>query len=211
MIKSKVLVIGAGTLSRLHVSMLDQHEKYEAAGFAEDEVKYGYSGRPLPVLGSTSELRMIMDKHHIQFAVVAVGDNKTRERLFMMASGAGYEILNLVHPSAIVAKEVYLNGFGITIMPGAIVNPGTMILSGALINTKASIDHDCLIHEFVHLAPGASLAGCVIVGMRTLIGLNAAVNSRVEIGSDCIVVSGGNVFKNMANGERLKHTPLRRL
>jgi UDP-3-O-[3-hydroxymyristoyl] glucosamine N-acyltransferase len=41
-------------------------------------------------------------------------------------------------------------------MANAVINAGTFIKDGVIINTSASIDHDCLIDDFAHISPNCS-------------------------------------------------------
>ena len=44
-----------------------------------------------------------------------------------------------------------------------------------IVNTGASVDHECVIGDAVHLAPGARLAGRVTVGEAAWVGIGAVV------------------------------------
>jgi acetyltransferase EpsM len=46
-------------------------------------------------------------------------------------------------------------------MAGAILNPDVVIGKHCIINT-IYCEHDCILDDFVHVAPRASLAGCII-------------------------------------------------
>ena len=49
-------------------------------------------------------------------------------------------------------------------MAGAILNPFAEVGDHCIINTGASIDHDCIIQDFVHIAPHCTLCGEVEIG-----------------------------------------------
>ena len=66
-----------------------------------------------------------------------------------------------------------------------------------IINTAASIDHECIIETGVHIAPGATLAGCVTVGKNTFIGAGATILPRITIGENVIIGAGAVVTKNI--------------
>jgi len=51
------------------------------------------------------------------------------------------------------------------------VGPG----EGCIINTSASVDHECRLEAGVHVAPGARLAGCVTAGRYATIYMGAVV------------------------------------
>jgi len=44
-----------------------------------------------------------------------------------------------------------------------------------MINTKSSIDHDCIIKNHTHVEPGVTLSGGVEIGNNILIGACATI------------------------------------
>jgi UDP-3-O-[3-hydroxymyristoyl] glucosamine N-acyltransferase len=65
----------------------------------------------------------------------------------------GFKLPVIIHPKAVVAKDVEI-GEGVFVAAGSVINPGTRIGRNAIINTSSSVDHDCEIGDFVHVAPG---------------------------------------------------------
>lgn len=122
---------------------------------------------------------------------VAIGNAKVRERLT-----AGRKPVTLIHPAAVVAKDVEI-GAGTVVMPGAIINPGAKIGSGCILNTASSVDHDCEVGDFVHIAVGAHLCGTVKVGRSTWIGAGATVSNNVEICGGCMIGAGAVVIDDI--------------
>jgi len=136
----------------------------------------------------------------------AVGNNATRERLF-----SDLELNNapvLTHPSAIVSPSAHI-GVGTLLVAGTIVNAGARIGRGGILNTGCSVDHDCEIDDFVHISPGARLAGGVKVGKRSWIGIGAVVREGIHIGDDVIVGAGSVVVRDIENGAKVCGVPAR--
>jgi acetyltransferase EpsM len=50
-----------------------------------------------------------------------------------------------------------------------------------ILNTNCSIDHDCEIGDFAHLAPNIALAGDVKAGEGTQVGIGACVIQGIKI------------------------------
>jgi acetyltransferase-like isoleucine patch superfamily enzyme len=94
-------------------------------------------------------------------------------------------------------------------MAGAVVNADATIGSGVIINTCASVDHDCRLGNGVHVCPRASLAGNVIVHDRSWIGIGACVIQGVTIGHDVIVGAGATVTADVPDGLTIIGTPAR--
>lgn len=140
---------------------------------------------------------------------VAVGDNVTRERIAAMIP-PGAESPPIIHPRAYVAATATV-GAGTFVAPGAIVMAGARIGRHVIVNTGASVDHDCEIHDFCHIAPGARLCGSVAVGRLTLVGVGAAVTPGVHIGAGCIIGAGAAVIENLEDGTKAVGVPARRI
>ena len=82
-------------------------------------------------------------------------------------------------------------------MAGAVINSDTVIGDGCIINTAASVDHDCMIENYVHVAVGAHLCGTVHVGKNTWIGAGATVSNNINICNDCMIGAGAVVTKDI--------------
>ena len=125
---------------------------------------------------------------------IAVGDSKVRKHLMDVNSNRYFPLL--VHPDAVIAKGTAI-GDGTVIMAGTVVNPGVKIGRGCIINTCSSVDHDCVIGDFVHIAVGSHLSGTVKVGNETWIGAGATVSNNVNICGRCIIGAGAVVIKDI--------------
>ena len=66
-----------------------------------------------------------------------------------------------------------------------------------VINTGASVDHDCCIGNGAQLGPGVVLGGRVKIGDLTFIGLGASVINQIEIGRNCVVGAGAVVVRDI--------------
>ncbi|CAG0907771.1 unnamed protein product, partial [Darwinula stevensoni] len=63
----------------------------------------------------------------------------------------------------------------------AIINAEAVIGNLAVINTGATIDHDCRIGQAVHIAPQCALAGNVTVGNQSFLGIGCKVIPDIVI------------------------------
>lgn len=131
--------------------------------------------------------------------VVAIGggDAGARLEIFERLEKAGLQPTTLVHPSAYVAKGAAI-GPGGQILMGAAVGVDVSIGRTVIVNTKASVDHECVIEDAVHIAPGAVLCGCVRIARGVFVGAGAVVLPRVEIGEGAVVGAGAVVTKSVS-------------
>ena len=88
-------------------------------------------------------------------------------------------------------------------------NVDSRIGIGAIINTDATVDHDCVLGSAVHVSPGAHLAGGVCVGDRSWVGIGSAVRQLARIGSDVMVGAGAAVVADIPDGCVVTGVPAR--
>jgi acetyltransferase EpsM len=111
----------------------------------------------------------------------------------------GFYLATAIHPRAIVAADVSI-GAGTVIVAGSVVNPGAHIGENVIINTCASIDHECIIEDGVHICPGVRLGARVRVGRAAWIGIGATIKDRVHIGPGSLIGVGAVVLSDIPGG-----------
>ncbi len=146
------------------------------------------------VVGNTADLLHQIDKY--PEVSVAIGHNRTRLAKLALLRNSGFTAVTLVHPRAFVSSRAVL-GAGVVVFAGAIVNAFANVGDGCILNTLCSVDHDCDLGAGVHISPGVNLAGSVVVGEASWIGIGASVRQLLKIGSDVIVGAGATVVNDI--------------
>ena len=190
----KILIIGAGGHAQVVADIIRLDPKnYRAIGFIDVHIElHGKMIQGIPVLGSSE---LISETLH-DGLVVAIGNNQTRANVFSKLVTQGENLINAIHPSAVIANDVSL-GQGVVICAGVTVNPGAVIHNNVILNTHCSVDHHNEINDHVHIAPGCVLGGDVSVGEGTLIGIGATVMPQKKIGSWSKIGAGAVVTKDI--------------
>jgi sugar O-acyltransferase (sialic acid O-acetyltransferase NeuD family) len=88
-------------------------------------------------------------------------------------------------------------GEGTVVVAGAVINPGSKIGKHVIINTCASVGHDCTVNDAVHIASGARIGGHSIIGQTSWIGIGAVLCDHVKIGKNCVIGAGAVVQKDL--------------
>ncbi len=142
--------------------------------------------------------------------LVAIGGNLGKVRLEIQEYLESFGLVALMaqHPTAFVADDVKI-GAGSQILAHATVCVETTVGRGCIINSAASVDHECHISSGVHIAPGAHLAGCVEVGPFAMIGIGATILPRIKIGEGATVGAGAVVTKNVVPYDVVVGNPAR--
>ncbi len=196
----KLLVIGSGGHARtiLELAFLNQ---FHVVGIIDVNYKdVEESILDTPVIGGIEQLERF-DSSDTQ-VFIAMGENTERSQLFNDVLGAGYTIPNLIHPSAIVSKTAKIEQ-GVAVCAGCIINPMVHVCNGAIVNTGSIVDHETEIGQFVHVAPGANIAGRVVVGDRTFVGIGASIVDKLNIGEDVIIGAGTVVLNDIPSGSKV--------
>ena len=77
-------------------------------------------------------------------------------------------------------------------MHHALVNANTKIGKNCIINTKALVEHDCIVEDNCHISTASVVNGGVVVKENTFFGSNAVSKEYVEISG---FVKAGSLVK----------------
>lgn len=139
--------------------------------------------------------------------IVSIGNNTIRKKI---ANDLNCRFATAIHPSAIISKHATI-GEGTVGMAGVIVNADTTIGKHCILNTSCSVDHDCMINDFVHISPHAVLCGGITVGEGAHIGTGAIVIPGIKIGSNAIIGAGAVVIRDVPDGATVVGNPGRKI
>ena len=137
--------------------------------------------------------------------IISIGSNEIRKKIAEMLD---VEFGTAIHPSAIVSPDATIDK-GTVVMQGAIIQSCAHIGKHCIVNTGVSVDHECIVEDYVHVSPHATLCGNVHVGEGTWIGAGSVVIQGITIGKGCIIGAGSVVTKDipdnvLAVGNRCK-------
>jgi sugar O-acyltransferase (sialic acid O-acetyltransferase NeuD family) len=184
----RVTILGAGAHARVVYDIFRARgEAGRVSAFVDVEGK-GEAGEKiegLPVIDGLDEL----EKHlaaNPSSVVLGHGNNSRRKALMEWLDEKGLDMVSAVHPSAIISEGVEI-GQCTTVSAGAILLVGAKIGRGVIVNTAATVDHDCVIEDCAQLAPGSHLAGRVKVEEGAFIGIGASVIQNVTVGRGCVI------------------------
>ncbi|MGL9837135.1 hypothetical protein EB22_01374 [Enterococcus faecium] len=197
----KLAIIGASGHGKV-VADIARRNGYKEIVFLDDNDSIHECGG-YPVIGKSSEAGMIDAD-----VIIGIGNAGVRKQI--QESIPDEKLVTLIHPDAVVAEDVAI-GKGTVVMAGAVINSGVRIGKGCIINTCSSVDHDCIVEDFVHVAVGSHLCGTVNVGTGTWIGAGATVINNVFICPDCMIGAGTVIVNNIWESGTYVGVPARRI
>ena len=113
-----------------------------------------------------------------------------------------------IHPSSVISDYATI-GVGSVVMQGAIIQSCVKIGKHCIINTTASVDHDCIIEDYVHISPNATLCGNVFVGEGSQVGAGAVIIPGIKIGKWSIIAAGAVVMRDVPDNVLVLGNPAR--
>lgn len=185
-----IIIIGAGGHAKVIADIIYKYGD-NLIGFLDDNLSL--QGKKIyldkKVIGTTKDI----DKYKEYYFVIGIGNNSIRKKI---NNENNLKLYTAIHPSAIIAQDVKI-GTGSVIMAGVVINPGTVIGKNCIINTCSSLDHDNLLEDYVHISPGAHLAGTVSVKEGTWICTGATIINNITIAQNNIIGAGSVVIKDI--------------
>lgn len=189
----RLLIIGASGHGRVCADIAEKMDWWDEILFADDNPPAHF---PYPIIGRSDVLWN-------EDCFIGIGDSQIREKL-----SYGRKLVTLIHPNAVIGARTTI-GSGTVIMAGVIVNPDAWIGQGVIINTCASVDHDCLVDDYAHVSVGAHLCGTVNIGKHTWIGAGATVKNGIKICGGCMIGAGAVVVKSIIEAKTYVGVPAR--
>jgi len=205
----KLVIWGASGHALVVADIVRLRAEYELVGFLDDvnpdRTSAAFCGSR--ILGGQEQLVHLREQG-VDYIIFGFGDCSARLELSKLVRELGFSLATAIHPKATVAADVSV-GAGTVIMAGSVVNPGAQIGENVIINTCASVDHECVIEDGVHIGPGVRLGGHVRVGRAAWIGIGVTIKDAVHIGPGSVIGAGAVVLSDIPGGVVAHGTPAR--
>jgi len=179
--KIKLALIGAGGHAISCIDVIEKTNKYKIVGLVDDKSENSLSigNKIYKVTNEKDFLR----KPETKNILIAIGSHrllKKRELLFKKYAKLGFKFPIVISPLAYVSKFSIINE-GTIVMHGAIINANTKIGSNCILNSKSLIEHDCNVGNNNHIATSAIVNGHTKIHDNCFIGSNSTLLPSLTI------------------------------
>ena len=196
---SKIAIFGASGFSREVADICFCLECDQIVFIDLDPVEDIYF--EFPLLSEKEIPRLI--KEGFCFAI-GIGDNRIRIKVF--ENNRNLLFPNIIHPASSMGfkqSKVLREKKGNIITAGVRFTNNIQIGNFGIFNLNCTIGHDCIIKDFVNIAPGSNISGNVKIEKGAYIGTNAAIlqgesiDKKITIGEFAIVGAGSLVRRDV--------------
>ena len=144
---------------------------------------------------------------------ISVADSKQRKEIVNFFLDKGIEPLQIISPTSIVSEHSQIEQ-GAIVCDYTIISPNTVIGKYFHLNRFSQVAHDCVIGDYVTLAPSVNCNGNVIIGDNVYIGTGAIIrngseNRPIVIGKNSVVGMGAVVTKSVPENVTVIGNPAR--
>jgi len=190
----KVIIIGAGSTAATVAEILKQNRVFETVGYIDERPGEKVIDT-LKVIGDDSIIEELYSKG-IHNAIVAISDNKIRERIYLRLKNIGFNFINAIHSTAIISPSVTI-GEGVIIEAGVNLLGNTSIGNNVIIAAGSIIGRNSIINHNVFIGPGVVAAGENVIKKNAFISCGVSITNHIIIGKNIKVKVGASVDSNI--------------
>lgn len=194
---TNILVFGGGDHAKQVISILADAPNITILGIIDLNIQLLSQYPSIPMLGEDSILPQLALPTQTK-CLIAIGDSYRRKAVFNKIKNLRPELefYTLIQDGVQIHSTAQIDP-GCVILSGAIIQNNCHIGAHTLIGSGSILEHDSTIGSFCTLGPGVVGGGNLRLGESSVIGLGTNIIHSIQIGSDVVVGAGSLVLKNI--------------
>lgn len=153
-----------------------------------------FMGRPFIV---TKDWINILKNMGIKKVLPLTPNNQERFKQIEASQKHGFELVSAIHPTVTILDGAIIQP-GVWINAGSIIGYKSEIEAGVIINTGVQIDHHNVLKRCCQVDPGVVTAGNVTLMERCHVHTRATIINRIQIGEDAVIGAGAVVIHDIS-------------
>ncbi len=185
--KERLVILGCGGHARAVLDVILYNNQYKDIIFADKNARENETILGYPVY---KQYKITGEK-----VFVAIGDNCKRRTLCEKYYS---NLISVVSKTAYIGKNVNI-GKGVFVAHSSHIGILSDIDDFCVINTSASIDHECKIGKGSFIGPNSTICGKVTVKENVFIGAGTTIIDNISIIDNTVIGAGAVVIKDITS------------
>ena len=194
----KILLFGLGRNFKVIVNEILKISSYNIIGFIDENINDKFVIiEKKKIFNRNKDQKKLINKKDTK-GLITFGDNFLRKQIFSRVHkiNKNFKWEKLISKQSFISKNVVVEQ-GSIVMPGVIINSYSRIGQICLINTGSIIEHDNYFKNFSSAGPGVTTSGNVIVNELSHLGTGSVVIHDITIGKNTILGANSVAIKNL--------------
>lgn len=168
---------------------------FDVAGFIDRTNLKAEFVKGLPIIGGDDLLleKSFIDDH---LFAVGIGDPVARNRYGKLLLQQHAECPAIVNPSSYISADAKI-GAGVLLMGMNAVNHGALLDDFVALDWQVTVGHGAQLGSSIFAGPGSRVAGDVVCGDETYLGIGCQIIECVSVGKNSIIGAGATVTRNI--------------
>ena len=194
----EILIYGTGGFAREVKDVVDAVQEngggIRCAGFLDDTTRnHGQVHNGAPVLGGEEKVPEWRDRARF---LVGIGNPPVKKGVADKVQRLGGRFDTVFHPTVVKSRFVEF-GEGTIVTAGVILTNQIRIVRHVILNLGVTVGHDCVLEDYVTVAPGVFISGNVHIDEGTDVGTGSSIIQGVKIGRWSVIGAGAVVTKDI--------------
>ena len=193
-----ILLFGLRRNFKIIVNEILKTSSYNIIGFIDENINDKFIIiEKKKIFNRNKDKKKLINKKDTK-GIITFGDNFLRKQIFskVYKINKNFKWEKLISKQSFISKNVVIEQ-GSVVMPGVIINSYSRIGQMCLINTGSIIEHDNYFKNFSSAGPGVTTSGNVIVNELSHLGTGSVVIHDIIIGKNTILGANSVAIKNL--------------
>ena len=193
-----ILLFGLRRNFKIIVNEILKTSSYNIIGFIDENINDKFIIiEKKKIFNRNKDQKKLINKKDTK-GIITFGDNFLRKQIFSRVHkiNKNFKWEKLISKQSFISKNVVVEQ-GSIVMPGVIINSYSRIGQMCLINTGSIIEHDNYFKNFSSAGPGVTTSGNVIVNELSHLGTGSVVIHDITIGKNTILGASSVAIKNL--------------